>query len=107
MPIWTTHIRYTFHAEVNDRFMTADRLARFIEHETGLCTMVEPYVGSWRGEATDGLKVTWLAPCAFDMGDDEREARFSLLNDLIRDLTGNTCLMPVRDEVDVYCTCNE
>ena len=93
---WTTHTKYTFHCETN---LSKVYITKAVERELSMCAMTEDYVGAWEGKATKGVKVTWIAACG------EPEGSFEVLHSFLRAYTENTCVMPIRERVEVFCTC--
>ena len=104
MAHWTTHTKYTFHTETeNLRNLSVDELAFHIESRTGLNVMVSEYSGSWNSQITQCLKVEHIASAS---DSDNGNWAFVLLNDVIKSITGNNCLMPAREKIEIFCECS-
>lgn len=67
--------------------------------------MATPYQGAWEYGVQDCAKFTWIAP--HNEGPIIQEAKASMIEHYICELTGNTCLMPTRHTVEVNCKCKE
>lgn len=104
MAHWTEHTQFNFHVE-NLTNITRDELALFIQQATGECTMVSDYVGAWDGMVTESFKVTWIAP--HDMHEQMQRVKMHELNNVICRMTGNKCLMPTRETIEVLCSCDD
>ena len=102
MPHWTEHTQYQFHCERMYPDQTAAEIAAAVEATIYVGCMVEEYVGAWEGKATPGFRVTWIAP------HDDAEGENYTVNNLrvfLAAFTGNKCVMPTRQKIEVYCTC--
>ena len=103
MSKWTTHIKYTFHCEDSVLDLSKEGIAEAVNGFLGLCVMVEDYTGAWEGEVTRGFKVTYIAPC--DLTNEREDELVDRLENFLRKLTGNSCIMPVREGIQVRCSC--
>jgi len=104
MSKWTTHTKYTFHCEENSEVVISkESLAEDVNYWLDLSMMVEDYVGAWEGKVTRGFKVTYIAPC--DLTNEQEEELVNWIENFLRKLTGNTCIMPVREVIEVRCSC--
>lgn len=101
MSRWTTHTKYTFHAENNTGLLSAADLAAVLEARTGSCAMVKDYVGSWKGQTVAGFEIVYIATDA-----DNGQIAFEILNQVIKKITQNNCLMPTREQIEVFCECS-
>ena len=104
MAHWTEQTVFTFHAEKNVDKHDAAFIASQVEFFTELPVMVKDYTGTWEGAATAGFEITFIAK--HDATDDEIESVFHKLNRVIKDITGNNCLMATRNKTELYCECS-